>query len=308
MSLVSVIIPCYNQGEFVCDSVNSVLNQVYQNFEIIIVDDGSDDESTVIKLNNLNHKKIKVIHSENQGLSAARNRGFIEATGEYIQFLDADDIISPLKFEAQLDVFDQHQDTDVCYTNFRIYDIEKQSFVDIQDKMFLSEDPFMDFLFKWERGLSIPIHCAMFRKNLWESDLPFNEDLRSREDWLMWCSLAVREVKFYFLDKEYAIYRHHKNNMSKNTVEMNYSIFLAAYYIMQIIPEYLKKEFLKKTIEHINRIQQLQFFPTLVNEVEDLKARFNEMDKTIDFKIGHSLLKPYRFLKTKLLGRKYLYK
>ena len=306
MPKISVIIPCYNQGQYIDEAVDSVLAQTFQDFEIIIVNDGSTDEFTIDKLYDYIKPKTKVIHSKNCGLASARNNGFKIANGELIQFLDADDIILPAKFEEQVNIFNQFQQIGVCYTNYKIFDINKKTFLELPERKFLGEEPLNDFLFRWERGLSIPIHCALFRKSIWRSEMPFNEKLRAREDWQMWCGLATDNVNFYFLDKEYAIYRFHKNNMSKNIVEMNYTFFLSAYFIMQIIPEKLKKDFLKETIVHINKLLESNLHPDLVNQVADLKNKFFEMDKTIDYKIGHLLLKPYRFIKTKLFGKKYV--
>jgi O-antigen biosynthesis protein len=304
--VISVIIPCYNQGQYIDDAVDSVLAQTFQDFQIIIVNDGSTDEFTNEKLRYYNKAKTSVVRTENKGLSAARNTGFLRANSEFIQFLDADDIISPSKFEEQLSVFKQNHETEVCYTNYKNYQIDKGDFISLPDKEFLGENPLLDFLFRWERGLCIPIHCALFKKRIWSSEMPFNEELKAKEDWYMWCSLGARNIRFYYLDKEYAIYRFHENNMTRNIVEMNYAFLLAACSILQIIPENLKDEFLKQTIIHINRTLEINIYPNLVNENIDLRNRFQEMDKTIDYKIGHKLLKPYRLFKTVFFGRKYL--
>jgi glycosyltransferase involved in cell wall biosynthesis len=94
MSKVSVIMPCYNQGQYIDEAVDSVLTQTYQNYEIIIVNDGSTDEFTNEKLKNYNKPKTQVIHTANQGLSAARNNGIHASNGEFILPLDADDKIA----------------------------------------------------------------------------------------------------------------------------------------------------------------------------------------------------------------------
>src|SRR5437868_7134370 len=93
MPKVSVIIPTYNRGKLITRAVNSVLNQTFNDFEIIIVDDGSKDETKNILMPYQNQKKnrIKYFYQENRGISAARNRGIKESTGEYIAFLDSDD-------------------------------------------------------------------------------------------------------------------------------------------------------------------------------------------------------------------------
>ncbi len=94
-ALISVIIPVYNVEKYLCECIDSVLNQTYQNFEIILVDDGSTDSSGKICDAYANNSKVKVIHIKNSGLSVARNTGFDESRGEYVYFLDSDDYIVP---------------------------------------------------------------------------------------------------------------------------------------------------------------------------------------------------------------------
>jgi glycosyltransferase involved in cell wall biosynthesis len=90
---VSVIIPCFNQGEYVDQAVDSVLKQSFQDFEIVIVNDGSTDPFTISHLQNYSRQKTTVVHTDNQGLAAARNNGIRQAKSEYILPLDADDKI-----------------------------------------------------------------------------------------------------------------------------------------------------------------------------------------------------------------------
>ena len=95
MAKVSVIIPCYNQGAYLNEAVESILAQSYRDFEIIVVNDGSTDEETNRLLSGYDRQQTRVLHTENQGLSSARNNGIREAQGEYILPLDADDRIDP---------------------------------------------------------------------------------------------------------------------------------------------------------------------------------------------------------------------
>lgn len=101
MKKVSVIIPVYKVEQYIADTVQSVLNQTYQNFELIIVDDGSPDRSIEI-CQQFDDPRIKIIRQNNQGVSAARNNGIRQAQGEYIAFLDADDIWLPEKLEKHI--------------------------------------------------------------------------------------------------------------------------------------------------------------------------------------------------------------
>ena len=90
---VSVVIPCYNQGQYLDEAVESVISQTYQDFEIIIINDGSNDLETIEILKNYQKPKTRIIHTENQGVIAARNRAIEAAQGKYILPLDADDKI-----------------------------------------------------------------------------------------------------------------------------------------------------------------------------------------------------------------------
>jgi glycosyltransferase involved in cell wall biosynthesis len=100
-SLVSVVVPAHNAGKWIRDSVSSALNQSWRDLEVIVVDDGSTD-NTVASLHDLNDSRLRVLRQAQRGASAARNRGFNESCGTLIQFLDADDILSPDKIELQV--------------------------------------------------------------------------------------------------------------------------------------------------------------------------------------------------------------
>jgi len=107
--LVSVIIPVYNAEKYVAETIRSVIDQTWSNWEIIIVDDGSTDES-LATASGLGNENIKIISQKNSGASAARNRGLSESRGEYIQFLDADDLLTPTKIENQVKELIKHKD------------------------------------------------------------------------------------------------------------------------------------------------------------------------------------------------------
>jgi glycosyltransferase involved in cell wall biosynthesis len=114
--LVSVIIPVYNAAAYLDRCINSVINQTWQPIELIIIDDGSKDGSLSIA-NSYKNKWIKIISQENKGASAARNNGIINSKGEFIQFLDADDLLSPDKIENQVKLLINYPDkVAVCST------------------------------------------------------------------------------------------------------------------------------------------------------------------------------------------------
>ena len=119
--LVSVVIPMYNVENYIGETLQSILNQTYKNIEIIVVDDGSKDKSAeVVKDYQQKNACIRYIFQENSGVSAARNRGIEEASGEYIAFLDSDDLWLESKIEKQLERISS-TGMGACYCGFKHY-------------------------------------------------------------------------------------------------------------------------------------------------------------------------------------------
>ena len=106
-ALVSVVIPAYNSEQYINECIDSVLNQTYQNYEIIVIDDGSTD-NTVNLVKQYNNEKIKLYHQMNSGSGAARNLGVKQAHGKWIAFIDADDIWLPDKLHKHLENCSDH--------------------------------------------------------------------------------------------------------------------------------------------------------------------------------------------------------
>lgn len=297
---ISVIIPCFNQGIYVDDAIESVLNQSYTDLEVIIINDGSYDEFTINKLNNYSKPNARIINTSNKGLSAARNLGVKESNGKFIQFLDADDCIHPMKFEKQIGIFNEHPEIEICYSNYKVLDLQSNKYL-LEGSPNLNFNISLEkFLFDWEKVFSIPIHCGLFKKSIWRENPPFDERLKAKEDWVMWCTLAANGRKFYFLDENYAIYRMHTQNMTRKSSEMSYYHCLALFCILEFIPNNLKMPFLQHAITYNQNLFEEKRFPELLDKINDLKYRLNTIEKTIDFRIGNLLLKPYRFIKSKL--------
>jgi glycosyltransferase involved in cell wall biosynthesis len=139
---VSVIIPTYNRAKFVGDAIQSVLDQTFTDYEIIVVDDGSTDNTKAI-LGQFKDK-IRYIYQENQGVSAARNRGIQAAQGEYIAFLDSDDLFLPTKLEKQIAYLLQNPDIGLVHSSFIIIDeFGRQMAVRVKEE---SKDMYRRFL------------------------------------------------------------------------------------------------------------------------------------------------------------------
>lgn len=131
---ISVIIPTYNTEQYIKECINSILNQTYQNFEIIVINDGSTD-NTLEVLNKIQDERIKVITIENSGQGVARNMALKEATGDYIAFIDSDDFIEPVTFEIALDRILQDE-SDLVYFDWKYYFPKREKFAYVSKEDF----------------------------------------------------------------------------------------------------------------------------------------------------------------------------
>ena len=128
-SLISVIVTCYNQENSIATTIASVTGQTFANVQCIVVDDGSTDGSAkVVRELAAKDDRIQLIGKENSGVAAARNFGFCEAQGEFIQFLDGDDTLEPEKLQLQIEHFAADDSIDVSFTNHRFFDASKQTY------------------------------------------------------------------------------------------------------------------------------------------------------------------------------------
>ncbi|WP_338377973.1 glycosyltransferase family 2 protein [uncultured Flavobacterium sp.] len=202
--LVSIIIPCFNQEKFIEQALQSVLNQTYDNWECVIVDDGSTDNSAAIcKDIAAKNPKIKYIYKKNEGVSKARNVGLDNAKGQFVQFLDADDLLEIKKIERSLQEIKKDADLQMVVTNFKMISSDgKEVFPPFCE---IKEDSltFENFLYNF---FSIQLQCGLFKKNLFES-LRFPESLSAQEDWIVWISLLKEKPKYSFVDLPLAFYR-----------------------------------------------------------------------------------------------------
>lgn len=221
MPKVSVIIPCYNQGGYVQDALDSCEAAYRGNLEIIIVDDGSTDPRSIAALEMARTRKadLRVLRKKNGGLSSARNVGVAASTGEFIQLLDADDLLMPEKIDAQIDHFAIVPDLDVSISNFLLCDELRVNFSAPDTEISTSLFGLDDFLYKWERGLSIPIHCGLFRRAVLR-DVIFDEAIRAKEDWVFWCFLKLSGAKLAYIPMRGAVYRQHVGSMRRSYLQM----------------------------------------------------------------------------------------
>jgi len=209
MPKVSVIIPTYNRSQFVCETVESVLSQTYKDFEIIVIDDGSTDGTKDV----LAHysDQIKYIYQQNQGVGAARNKGITEARGEYLAFIDDDDLWLPEKLEKQVEYMDNHPDVAFVSTGTYVIDVDGNDVAKWQ-KYESSRQTFESLV---EDNFIFNL-TVLLRKNCFENVGGFDTRLAISQDYDLWLRLAKR-YKFAYLDFYSAKYREHAQGISKNT-------------------------------------------------------------------------------------------
>jgi len=213
---VSVIIPCYNQGKYLREAIFSVLLQEYSNFEILIINDGSDDDTEKIALALAkSFPQIKYFSKANAGLGHTRNLGLANASGTFIQFLDSDDTMSRDKLLSQVLSIVYTQNVDVLYSPYICFEDGNPSNQWTYSRVKLKGDPAIDLIMNWEKDLSIPIHCFLFKKQLIDS-IRFDEELPNHEDWLFHLCVASKKPRYSFIDSGLALYRVRNNSMARN--------------------------------------------------------------------------------------------
>ena len=216
--IVSIIVPCYKQAHFLNDALNSVLEQTYINWECIIVNDGSPDNTDVIASDWCKRdNRFKYFFKDNGGLSSARNLGIEKAVGKFLQFLDSDDILDSRKIELSLNQFilDENSNKNIVISNFRIFtnSIQNSSepYCCLNSKLL----NFKSILYDWDSIFSIPIHCGFFHSKLFD-EFKFPENQFAKEDWVMWVSLFYKKNEAVFIDLPLAFYRINPEGMTMN--------------------------------------------------------------------------------------------
>jgi glycosyltransferase involved in cell wall biosynthesis len=184
---VSVVIPTYNRAHLISRAIQSVLNQTYQDFEIIIVDDGSKDNTEEV-VKNLNDNRIRYIrHNTNKGASAARNTGIKASKGEYIAFQDSDDKWFPDKLEQQVKAFDKvPSKVGVVYSGF--YRIEGDNKIYIPSAHIAQKEGNIHNELLRRNFIGTP--AVLIKKECFENAEYFDETLPALEDWNLWIELS----------------------------------------------------------------------------------------------------------------------
>ncbi|MDY6896820.1 MAG: glycosyltransferase [Cyanobacteriota bacterium] len=214
MPLISIIIPVYNGEKTIKETIESVLNQTFVNFELIVIDDGSQD-STLNVISSIEDSRLKVFSYQNAGVAISRNRGIKRASGKFIAFLDADDLWTSDKLESQLKALQSNPQAAVAYSWVDYIDAEGE-FLHSGNHIAINGNAYKQLLVEnvLENGSN-----PLIRKDALIQVGGFNQSLTPAEDWDMWLRLAAG-YEFVTVPSPQILYRTLSHSGSTNVLKM----------------------------------------------------------------------------------------
>lgn len=272
---VTVVIPCYNDKEYIVATVDSILQQTFPDFEVIIVDDGSDIETKKI-LQQLNLPKVRVITQENKGPSAARNAGIKEANSEFILMIDGDDICANNFLELAIPILEQEDSIGAVSSYCTMFTGAMQKLYEHCPKGGNLSDFLLD---------NNSVSFALFRKKCWEVVGGYDEKmLHGFEDWEFWIGVTKNGWSIKVIPDFLFFYRQKPNSKSLDKISKQLYRESNLQYIFKKHKEVYASQF----------DQVIDYWAELAhrNKKNELKYK-----NALEFKIGHTVLFPLRFLK-----------
>ena len=237
---VSVVIPTYNRGEFLTGAIESVLAQNYRDFELIVVDDGSTDDTARQIQPYLD--RLTYLRQPNGGVARARNIGIRHARGEFICFLDSDDLWTPGKLARQIEFADTHSTYGLIATEIAAFDARGNHAHRAKANMYRIRNGFVleDLLFSnW-----IQTSTVMIRRECLDQVGLFDEDVgQFGEDWLLWMRIAA-EFPIYFLPEPLVRYRIHPHSLTSHLPEAQYDSLMSILCKLRALPQFHRKQHL----------------------------------------------------------------
>jgi len=248
MILVSIILPYFKKKEFLEETINSILNQTYKNFEIILIDDEiSLDSKNFLDKISKKDTRIKLIKNEkNLGAGLSRNIAIKYSQGEYIAFCDCDDLWLPQKLENQLKFIKENK----IYFNHTSYDV-----IDEKNKFISSRKAKYEINFKELRGsCDIGLSTVMIDKKIFDDETLKFASLKTKEDFVLWLKIAKKKIKIIGMDEKLTQWRKIPNSLSSSSVQklfdgyrvyrihLGYGIFKSFVYLVLLSINYILKK------------------------------------------------------------------
>ena len=270
-SKVSIIISCYNDSEFIEDAIDSAIGQTYSNTEIIVVDDGSNNENRKV-LQKLSSKIDVLIHQENKGVSAARNRGISVAKGEYIAVLDSDDIYEPEYCEKAIMAFQSHENVKIVTSYGKVFGNVDKPFIfhpiggDIEN--FLRQNSAL---------------AVSFRKNDWLKSGGYDEGMKiGFEDWEFYIRLLKDGGETFVIPAVLFNYRRKRDSRSTKANNNKY--------------ELLKYIFIKHQDLYKSNFELLLDY--FVSKIQKEEQNNINIKNSAEYRIGKTLFSAFRYFKS----------
>ena len=282
--MVSVIIPCFNHGAFIQDAIDSVIAQTYNNWEIIIINDGSDDAESIMQLNRLYEEGYNVITIANSGVSVARNKGITVAKGEFILPLDADDKIAPRYLEEAVKIFLEKPEVKLVYSECEYFGILTG----------LSTVPPFSIEGMLEENLIF--NSAVFRKSRAIEICGYDESfLEGWEDWEFYLRYVrnVKEVfKLFSTNYFYRIKEISRNSLIKDERRERCE--------QQLYKKHINL-FLERNARPISSLTEYNFYKS---EYQKLESYRDQLHRSLSYRVGNFLLSPFKLIKRMLQNGK----
>ena len=275
--LVSVIVPCYKQAGFLPETLDIILAQTYDNWECIVIDDGSPDNTEEVAGEYVKKdSRIKYMRQENQGVSAARNNAIRHSNGKYILPLDADDLITPIYLEEAVAYFESHPECKLVYGLAEKFGAENGPWD-------LAEYSFQKMLFE-----NLIFNPAMFRRSDFDKTIGYNENMREGvEDWDFWLTLLGPDDKVHRLDKLVYLYRIKKE--SRNTVARNDAKMAMLFRTIYNNHKEYYQDYVQDIILYVRRCNAAQ-------------SRMDRLNNSLSMKIGRAVTLPFGKLRDFVSG------
>ena len=253
---ITVFMPVYNAEKYLKEAIDSILNQTFQNFELLIIDDGSTDESVKI-IEGYTDWRIRLIHNDgNKGLPYTRNRGLNLARGKYLAIMDADDVSVKNRLEIQYNIMEKRSNLAVISSGKELLSNDGKSTYGWKEKLYSwifyrkSSQIQMDLIFH-----NVLVNsCSMIRMDfLKDNKISYNEKCFVMQDYEIWTQISAKQGQFQIIRKALVQYRSHQDNISnrsrkdKAAQRRNIQFYIQKKYLEQLglngendISEYLK--------------------------------------------------------------------
>ena len=291
MPKVSIILPTYNRADFIAEAIESAINQTFEDWELLIIDDGSTDNTAEIVSKYLKDKRIKYFKTKNRGTAAARNRGLKLATGEYTAFLDSDDLWNPAKLKKQVEILDTHPDIDLLFTSSIIKNKHGEEV--LYHKKMLGYGLKGKVLIQSLLQDSISIMPTTVLLRWTKYHIYFDEKLKRTEDTVFFMELGLLGAVFYGLQFPSAIINRGHNSIVANRL----ALYKDALRIVNIV---LSKGYdlhfdvnIAKSYLYLSVARNILWSSVLRNQIGTLKKYniyLNTLFKAICFYPGYVLI------------------